>query len=99
MQSMSTLNPTLAHQAASMPSTSEFAFRAAGQAHGAADTRRAASLRRTVNSKLLAIWHALERFGQRRAASELLLTAGRIQGSRPELAAHLRAMAREARTY
>jgi hypothetical protein len=63
---------------------------------GVARPRRAASLRQTVNSKFLAAWRAMERFGQRRAASELLLTADRIQGSRPELAASLRAMAREA---
>jgi hypothetical protein len=65
---------------------------------GVARRRRAASLRQTVNSKLLAVWRALEQFGKRRAASEFLLTADRIQGSRPELAANLRAMAREART-
>jgi hypothetical protein len=67
-------------------------------ARDAADSRRAASLRRTVNSKLLSLWQALERFGQRRAAPELLRAADRIHGTYPELAANLRAMAREART-
>ncbi|HEY6134000.1 MAG TPA: hypothetical protein VIW70_08485 [Rubrivivax sp.] len=57
---------------------------------------RAGSLRRTASSYLRALWNAMERFGQRRAARELLLAADRIQASRPELAAHLRALAREA---
>jgi hypothetical protein len=51
-----------------------------------------------VKSKLLSLWQALERFGQRRAAPELLRAADRIHGTQPELAANLRAMAREART-
>jgi hypothetical protein len=64
--------------------------------HPAARAPRAGSLRRTLSSHLRAVWDALERFGQRRAARELRLAADRIQASRPELAAHLRAMARDA---
>ncbi len=65
----------------------------------AADKRRAGSLTRTLYSKLLVVWRALEHQGQRRAARELALTADRIEASRPELAAQLRTLVREAQTY
>ena len=58
-------------------------------------TPRAGSLRRTAASYLRALWDAMERFGQRRAARELWLAADRIQAGRPELAAQLRALSRE----
>jgi hypothetical protein len=57
--------------------------------------RRAASLRRTVEWKLRGLWTALERHGQRRAASELARTARVISDTQPEVAAHLQTLARQ----
>jgi hypothetical protein len=57
-------------------------------------TWHASSLLVALKSHLGRVWVALEHYGQRRAARELALTANRIEASRPELAAQLRALAR-----
>lgn len=59
---------------------------------------RAASLRQVLAHRLQGlggqVWAALEAYGQRRAAAQMLATAARVQASQPDLAAELRRAAR-----
>ena len=62
-----------------------------------ASPAKAASLKQVGLSRMAgighALWRAMEAFGQRRAAAEMLRTADWIGASRPELAQALRRIA------